>query len=106
MRDRGRHPFFESLVFGLALILAAIVGYYFLRRVLKPAVPASPAATPASAPYSAPPDRDPDPRAASSEPGGPAASETEDSVESLPPVRITGEAPAHKPIAAEVPPPP
>lgn len=62
--ERGRHPIFEGLVFGLALILFLIIGYYGINEML--ARPEAPADLSGKTPLTEPllPDR-PSPLAAS-----------------------------------------
>ncbi|MFA6004816.1 MAG: hypothetical protein WC881_12210 [Elusimicrobiota bacterium] len=71
--DRGRHPLFEGVVFGLALLLAGIILFYSAQRYVERRARPAPAA--ADAPASAPGD-----------PG--AVPLTERAVASIPPVRL------------------
>ena len=77
MRERGRHPFFENLVFGLALVLALIVAFYGLQTAWKEK----------GAPVAhAPP---PQPKAAAAPKNTLIPSGTERSVSELPPMQLS-----------------
>jgi hypothetical protein len=75
--DSRRHPIFEWTVFGLALLLAVVLGFYGVRRFLvRRAADGPPRATGPLAPLV--------PLEAA-----PAGSATESSVTAMPPIRLT-----------------
>ncbi|MDD5656879.1 MAG: hypothetical protein PHF00_06445 [Elusimicrobia bacterium] len=71
---RRRHPAFEGVVFGLAILLAGIVAFYSIERYAARRAPPQPPPLPAGA------------TTAGSPPGGPAAQSV---VSGLPPMRFS-----------------
>ena len=77
MRERGRHPFFENLVYGLALALALIIVFYGMRSALKEKSAGTAHAPP------------PPPKAAAAAKNTLVPSGTERSVSELPPMQLS-----------------